>query len=43
MILVIHVGVWVPGEGSALVGGPIVLRQAGVTPLDHPQREMIQL
>jgi Xaa-Pro aminopeptidase len=43
MILVIHVGVWVPGEGSALVGGPIVVGQSGAIPLDHPQREMIQL
>jgi len=43
MVLVIHVGVWAEGQGAAFVGGPVVIDQTGVTPLDHPQRDIIEV
>jgi len=43
MVLVVHVGVWVQGQGAAFVGGPVVIDQTGVTPLDHPQQDIIEV
>ncbi len=43
MVLVMHIGIWVDGEGAAFLGGPIVIDEEGVTELHHPQREIVQL
>jgi Xaa-Pro dipeptidase len=43
MVLVVHVGAWVPDIGSAFIGGPIVVRGTGVEVLDHPQTGIIEL
>ena len=42
-VLVVHIGIWVEGEGAAFVGGPIAIDTQGATVLDHPQREMAVL
>jgi Xaa-Pro aminopeptidase len=42
MALVIHVGIWADGA-SAFVGGPLIVRPDGAEPLDHPQRELIEV
>ena len=39
-VLVVHIGIWVEGEGAAFVGGPIAIDTQGAMVLDHPQREM---
>ena len=43
MVPVVHVGVWVPDEGAAFVGGPIVVIQSGTIRLDHPPQEIIEV
>jgi Xaa-Pro dipeptidase len=43
IILVVHPGVWVKGQGAAFVGGPIVTTEAGNEYLDSPQSEIIQV
>jgi Xaa-Pro aminopeptidase len=42
MALVIHVSIWADGA-TAFVGGPMIVRQGGAEPLDHPQRELIEV
>ncbi len=43
IILVVHPGVWVAGQGAAFVGGPIVTTETGFEHLDSPQSEIFQV
>jgi Xaa-Pro dipeptidase len=43
MVLVIHPAIWVPGGGTAFVGGPISVSDGRVVRLDRPQSEIIQI
>ena len=43
MVLVIHPVVWVPGKGSAFVGGPISVSEGSAVRLDCPQSEIIEI
>ncbi len=43
IILVVHPGIWVAGQGAAFVGGPIVTTETGNEFLDSPQTEIFQL
>jgi len=42
MVLIIHPAIWVPGKGTAFVGGPIAVSNGGGVRLDHPQSEIIE-
>jgi Xaa-Pro aminopeptidase len=41
VVLVIHPGIWVPKQGAAFLGGPIVVTDNGALCLDNPMSEMI--
>ena len=43
MILVIHPAIWVPGRGTAFVGGPIAVSDGKAMRLDNPQSEIIAI
>ncbi len=45
MIFVVHPALWVPQQGAAFVGGPVVVTQdaSPVLPLDAPQPEIFEL
>jgi Xaa-Pro aminopeptidase len=41
MILVIHPAIWVPGQGTAFVGGPIAVSNDAAIRLDNPQSTIL--
>jgi Xaa-Pro aminopeptidase len=41
MILVIHPAIWVPGRGTAFVGGPVAVSDGKAARLDKPQTEIL--
>jgi len=43
MILVIHPAIWVPGRGTAFVGGPIAVSDGSAVRLDNPQAEIVTI
>jgi len=44
MVLVVHVGAWAAnGQAAAFVGGPILINPQGVSQLDQPQLEIIEV
>jgi Xaa-Pro aminopeptidase len=45
MIFIIHPAIWVPQQGAAFVGGPVVVPQDGapIIQLDKPQSEIFEL
>jgi Xaa-Pro aminopeptidase len=43
MVLVIHPAIWVPGRGTAFVGGPIAVSDGQALRLDHPQPEIVEI
>jgi hypothetical protein len=43
MIIVIHPAIWVPGRGTAFVGGPIAVSGGDAVRLDNPQSEIITI
>ena len=44
MVLVVHVGAWSDnGQAAAFVGGPILINPHGVSQLDQPQSEIIEV
>lgn len=43
MVLVIHPAIWVPGKGTAFVGGPVVVSDGRAVRLDTPQSEIIEI
>ena len=43
IVLVIHPAIWVPGKGSAFVGGPISVSDGSPMRLDNSQSEIIEI
>jgi Xaa-Pro aminopeptidase len=43
MVLVIHPAIWVPGRGTAFVGGPVLVSNGRAVCLDTPQAEIVEV
>jgi Xaa-Pro aminopeptidase len=43
VIMVIHPAIWVPGRGTAFVGGPVAVSDGPADCLDSPQAEIVEI
>jgi Xaa-Pro dipeptidase len=43
IVLIVHPGIWIPNQGAAWTGGPIVIGNGQARPLDGPQEEIIEI